>query len=155
MPWSPHDQWTRLVDGSACPMCKDMHLAENEFSLLVEELGHSYVRLPRNQYARGWLIVVLKRHACELFELTKTELHGYWDDVAVAAKALERVLHPLKINYMIYGNLVPHVHCHLLPRFSDHEPTPQLFMDIEKHPTFLASEEYHALIGELRAQLRA
>jgi ATP adenylyltransferase len=80
------------------------------------------VRLPKNQYQRGWTLVVLKRHAHELFELTEVELAAFWRDVARVAKALDYLYHPTKINYSVLGNLCPHVHCHLIPQTFDHDP---------------------------------
>jgi diadenosine tetraphosphate (Ap4A) HIT family hydrolase len=86
----------------------------------VTEFEHTYVRLPKNQSRRGWTIVVLKRHASELFELTELELSAFWRDVTLVARALDGLYQPAKINYAVYGNLCPHLHCHLvLQTFAD------------------------------------
>jgi len=37
----------------------------------------------------------------------------------VVAKALSDLLSPVKMNYEIHGNTIPHLHVHLYPRFSD------------------------------------
>jgi hypothetical protein len=63
MGWTSVEEWDRLKAGLGCPMCADIHLDENEFSYKVSEFEHTYVRLPKNQYQRGWTLVVLKRHA--------------------------------------------------------------------------------------------
>lgn len=34
-----------------------------------------------------------------------------------AAQALARLLEPIKLNYQINGNTIPHLHMHLYPRF--------------------------------------
>ena len=122
MKWMAPEAWQALKQGKDCPMCADIHLAENPHSFKVCELSQSIVRLPRNQYMRGWTLVVLKRHAAELFELSPHELHGFWDDVARVAHALERVYAPAKINYLIFGHRCPHVHCHLLAHGYDADP---------------------------------
>jgi hypothetical protein len=77
--------------GLNCVMCADMHLDENAFSHKVAEFEHTYVRLPKNQYVRGWTILALKRHANELFELTDPELAAFWQDVARVAEARSTV----------------------------------------------------------------
>jgi hypothetical protein len=97
MGWASVDEWDRLKAGLGCPMCADIHLDENEFSYKVTEFEHTYVRLPKNQYQRGWTLVVLKRHANELFELTEVELAAFWRDVARVAQALDQLYHPTKI----------------------------------------------------------
>ena len=35
----------------------------------------------------------------------------------VAAEALTALFHPVKMNYEIHGNTIPHLHVHLFPRF--------------------------------------
>lgn len=77
MQWLPPDRWEALKQGSDCPMCADMHWDENPFSFFVTRLRQSIVRLPRNQYLRGWAIVIFNRHVNELFELNEHELLAF------------------------------------------------------------------------------
>jgi diadenosine tetraphosphate (Ap4A) HIT family hydrolase len=65
------------------------------------------------------------RHAADLVELTGEELGDYWREVATASRALYAVFDPAQINYLTYGNSVPHVHTYLLPRYLD-DPCPGL-----------------------------
>jgi len=78
----------------------------------------------------AYAVVILRRHANELFELSDTELRRlYWRDIAGTAAALQRVVGAVKINYAVLGNLRPHVHCHLIPLYvtaDDVPPRPQL-----------------------------
>lgn len=149
--WMAPDRWARLKRGEGCAFCADIHMEANEFSLLVAELEWSYVRLARNQYRRGWTIVALKRHACELFELTDVESAGFWRDVAVVANALDHVYQPAKINYAVFGNLCPHIHCHLVPLFFSDDPTLPLNMQAEE--VRLEEHEYQRIIEVLRQVL--
>jgi diadenosine tetraphosphate (Ap4A) HIT family hydrolase len=48
------------------------------------------------QMCPGWSVVILKRHANELFELRDDELSGFWRDVANAARALHAVYKPVR-----------------------------------------------------------
>ena len=132
-------------------MCADVHLPTNQFSLLVAELEHSYVRLPKNQYRRGWVILALKRHANELFELEAAELCGFWREVAAVAQALDRLYQPAKINYAVFGNLCPHVHCHVVPQFAEDDPTRPLNM--QEREVLLSPAEYTAQVSALREVL--
>jgi len=74
--WSDLPAWQRQLDGSARPICADAHLETNEFSRLIAELRQSYARLAPNQYRRGYGVVVLKRHANEVFELSDAVVGG-------------------------------------------------------------------------------
>src|SRR4051812_2936354 len=103
MRWLPPETWTRLKAGIDFPMCADIQLDENPFSFKIAELRQSYVRLPKNQYMRGWTVVALRRHASELFELSDAEVLGFWKDVAQVAKALDRIYRPANISYSVMG----------------------------------------------------
>ena len=37
----------------------------------------------------------------------------------IVARALNEVLHPVKLNYEVHGNTIEHLHMHLYPRFAD------------------------------------
>src|SRR2546423_13286740 len=108
MSWSDAEAWARMKQGIDCPMCADAHLEDNPFSLLVAELEYAYVRLAKNQYYRGWTLVVLKWHANELFELRMDELSGFWREVALVGQALDELYPPAKLNYAVFGHLCPH-----------------------------------------------
>lgn len=151
MRWKSPEEWSRLKSGETCPMCQDIHLHENPHSFLVTELSTSYVRLPRNQWMRGWTIVALKRHACELFELSAGELTGFWQDVTTVAKALDAIYRPTKINYCMFGHHCPHIHCHLLVRsFADDPSKP---VDMHEQTVLLSDGEYKAMIQELQERI--
>ncbi len=76
-----------MKEGINYPFCEDIHLEENAHSFKIAELEQTYVRLPKNQHWRGWIIVALKRHANELYELTPKELRKFWDEVSFIAKS--------------------------------------------------------------------
>ena len=148
MRWLPPDVWTKLKAGAGCPMCADIHLDENPFSYKIGELRQSYLRLPKNQYLRGWTMVALKRHASELFELSEEELAGFWQDVTQVAKALDAIYHPAKISYCIMGFRCPHLHCHLCVHTYDDDPHKPINMS--ENEVTLADAEYRAIIAVLR-----
>jgi diadenosine tetraphosphate (Ap4A) HIT family hydrolase len=133
-------------------MCADAHLATNPHSQLIAELRQSYARLAHNQHRRGYSVVILKRHANELYQLSDVELAGFWRDVADTAAALQRVFGAVKINYAVLGNLCPHVHCHLVPLYAADAPPPVL--DWADGEVFLSDDEGADLIASLRHALR-
>jgi diadenosine tetraphosphate (Ap4A) HIT family hydrolase len=51
------------------------------------------------------------------------EAAGYWLEVLRVAEALQRHYRPLKMNYEVLGNALPHLHTHLVPRYLD-DPAP-------------------------------
>jgi diadenosine tetraphosphate (Ap4A) HIT family hydrolase len=56
-------------------------------------------------------------------ELTDAEAAAYGSEVLRVGRALEAVLEPVKLNYDVLGNTVPHLHTHIVPRYAD-DPRP-------------------------------
>ena len=63
------------------------------------------------------------RHVAEPTELSPTEATAYWLEVVRVARALETYLQPVKTNYNVLGNSLPHMHTHVIPRYAD-DPRP-------------------------------
>jgi diadenosine tetraphosphate (Ap4A) HIT family hydrolase len=64
-------------------------------------------------------VLVSRRHARELSELTDEVRRGYLEEMCLLARAIQKAYTPHKLNYELLGNQVPHLHWHLFPRFSD------------------------------------
>ncbi len=56
-------------------------------------------------------------------ELAADEATAYWGEVLQVGRAIERAFEPVKINYTILGNSLPHLHAHIVPRYAD-DPAP-------------------------------
>ena len=63
MSWKNPEKWQKIISGENCPMCKDIHLDENNFSFKIKELDYTFVRLPKNQHLKGTVDVFFKNHA--------------------------------------------------------------------------------------------
>jgi lincosamide nucleotidyltransferase A/C/D/E len=63
--------------------------------------------------------VTSKLHVVEPNELPDDEQVRFWLDAMAAARGLADVVEPVKMNYEIHGNTVPHLHIHLFPRHPD------------------------------------
>ena len=67
----------------------------------------------------GLLRVVWHAHVREMTDLAQADRLYLMDAVFAAEQALREVLGPLKINLASFGNLVPHLHWHVIPRHDD------------------------------------
>jgi diadenosine tetraphosphate (Ap4A) HIT family hydrolase len=122
MTWLEPQKWNDTITGRVCQMCREAPLLENESSYLIAENPHSFLRLAKKQQPRGWMIVVSKVHATELFHFSPSERQGFFDDVSRCAAALKLAFEPVKIQYGIFGAIAPHVHCHLFPKYLNDDP---------------------------------
>ncbi len=83
---------------------------------LILELSESYAYLHEDQFFPGWTVLVLKRHATELFQLSEIERNQLMLEVSIVATTLKEVFAAEKINYALLGNVLPHIHWHVIPR---------------------------------------
>jgi diadenosine tetraphosphate (Ap4A) HIT family hydrolase len=103
-----------------CPFCHKLaHLDQLPGDELVGQLAHSVALLGQWQYYHGYCILISRRHATELSQLSADERHGFFDEMCRLAYAIETCVQPRKLNYELLGNQVPHLHWHLFPRRSD------------------------------------
>ena len=74
----------------------------------------------------GFCRVILKAHAREMTDLAEADRAWLMGIVYAVEGLLRDLLAPDKINLASLGNVVPHLHWHVIPRFSDdpHFPNP-------------------------------
>lgn len=67
----------------------------------------------------GYVRVISKRHVKEMSELSDRERQSLWRILQQVEISMIRDLHPVKVNLAEFGNEVPHLHWHLIPRWVD------------------------------------
>jgi diadenosine tetraphosphate (Ap4A) HIT family hydrolase len=138
--------------GEGCPICLEGRPDENHDGVrfYAGEVSDAYLR--RTGIQRGLTIVPWRgRHVSELTELTAEEAARYWQELLTVGRALEEVLQPVKLNYNLLGNAVPHLHTHIVPRYGD-DPRPGWpFPFPEKEPRDMPEKMLLADVEALRA----
>lgn len=120
----------------------------------IAELGLTVVYLHEDQFFPGWTVLVLTRHATELFDLTREERSGLIEEVTEVARTLTVVFDAVKINYELLGNQLPHIHWHIIPRLAD-DPAPRKAVWTVKHdPKRLTEDERQERISLIRTHLK-
>ncbi|WP_217183517.1 HIT family protein [Streptomyces sp. AC495_CC817] len=148
-PWWSDEEWRELTAPDRCGMCADAHLEENEHSVLLGSTETTHVRLSRNQAHPGYALVILRVHETNLSDLSPDLLAAFWNDVQRAGRAIESVLGPKKIDYLVMGHRMPHLHCHLLPQHETDDPTRNV--DISDGPLLLDDGELRDRAAALRS----
>ncbi|WP_433177330.1 phosphotransferase [Actinoallomurus sp. CA-150999] len=123
--------------GIDCLMCAVDYTAEDigwGVLLRAGEVSNAY--LWRSGDVRGYCVVIFTaRHAAVPTELTDAEAAAFWHDALTLGRAIERHYQPLKVNYLLFGNTVPHSHWHVAPRWeagtdpAPGGPLPLTFLD--------------------------
>jgi lincosamide nucleotidyltransferase A/C/D/E len=106
------DRWRKLCAGEGCPVCE---LGPPELEVLAETPA-CWITAAREATLPGYVCVTSKRHVVEPYELSDDEQARFWLDATAAARGVADVVKPVKMNYEIHGNTVPHLHMHLFPR---------------------------------------
>lgn len=119
----PESEAEPLREG--CEICSRItQIRRGEFSGLIAELHETYAILGENQGYRGWCVLYLKGHREHLSELDVARQCRIFGEVALVARAIREIVNPRRINYECLGNVVPHIHWHIIPRHADDpEPT--------------------------------
>lgn len=102
-----------------CPFCgienyKDNIVCETELSIAI---------LDEYPVSKGHTLVIPKRHVSSYFDLTEDEVTNIWSMVNDVKKVLDYMHEPDGYNIGINvgkaaGQTVPHVHIHVIPRYS-------------------------------------
>lgn len=87
---------------------------------VVRVTGHEGAAFP------GFCRVIWQSHVAEMSDLPEAEARHFMHIVAAVERTLRQLLTPDKINLASLGNLVPHLHWHVIPRWHDdsHFPSP-------------------------------
>lgn len=98
---------------SACPLC-----ANDGGTVLWRDALCRIVLADEPDYP-GFLRVILATHVREMTDLSVGDRESLMRVVFAAETALREIMAPDKINLASLGNVVPHLHWHVIPRFAD------------------------------------
>lgn len=104
----------------ACPLC------ETDGGLLVFRSPLLRVIQASEAGFPAFYRVVWNQHVAELSDLAPAERDNCMNAVVVVERVLRAELQPTKINLAALGNMVPHLHWHVIARFDwdSHFPAP-------------------------------
>lgn len=104
-----------------CPLCK----STGGEVLWQDDLCRVVLVTDTPDYP-GFCRVILNHHVKEMTDLAPQDRARLMDMVWKTERAVREVMRPDKINLASFGNVVPHLHWHVVPRFLDdrHFPNP-------------------------------
>ena len=100
-----------------CVLCKDE--LKPEEGQLIWRGDDCRVILVNDPDLPGFCRVIWNRHFAEMTDLTHGERDHLMTLVFAVEEAIRHVMHPDKVNIAALGNMVPHIHWHVIPRFKD------------------------------------
>jgi len=122
LPGSAGGLYATVTDltANACELCDSMGGA-----LLWQDSLCRVVQVDDPDYP-GFCRVILARHVKEMTDLSATQRARLMQVVFATETALRELARPDKMNLASLGNVVPHLHWHVIPRYRDdrHFPRP-------------------------------
>ena len=100
-----------------CVLCKDE--LKPEEGQLIWRGDDCRVIMVNDPDLPGFCRVIWNRHVAEMTDLSHGERDHLMALVFAVEGAVRHVMHPDKVNIAALGNMVPHIHWHVIPRFKD------------------------------------
>jgi diadenosine tetraphosphate (Ap4A) HIT family hydrolase len=100
-----------------CVLCKDK--LKPEEGQLIWCGDDCRVILVNDPDLPGFCRVIWNHHVAEMTDLSYGEREHVMSLVFAVEEAVRHVMHPDKVNIAALGNMVPHIHWHVIPRFKD------------------------------------
>lgn len=82
----------------------------------------------------GFCRVIWNTHIREMSDLSAADREHCMRVVFAVERVLRAAVHPDKINLASLGNMVAHLHWHVIPRFSDDPHFPQPIWGVRQRP---------------------
>ncbi|MDD2872269.1 MAG: HIT family protein [Azoarcus sp.] len=111
-----------------CPLCssiRDKIIWQDDYCRVISVDDADYP---------GFCRVIWTAHVAEMTDLARPEQAHLLDVVLATESALRTLMRPDKINLASFGNMVPHLHWHVIPRFTDDRHFPEPVWGREQRP---------------------
>jgi diadenosine tetraphosphate (Ap4A) HIT family hydrolase len=134
----------------ACPLCADLG------GVLITQTPHWRVIRAVDENFPAFYRFIWQAHCAEFSELSRAERIECMDGVNAIERVLIDALQPTKINLAALGNVVPHLHWHVIARFDwdSHFPNP-VWGAALRSPELPAVERLALPLSELDLRVRA
>jgi len=133
-----------------CPLCTD-----DGGLLLHRNALLRVVRVTDTPAHPAFYRVIVNAHVAEFSQLASPERADVMDAVVAVEQVLLRELAPAKVNLASLGNVVPHLHWHVIARFADDAqfPAPIWAPAVRERDTTALQARLPALDAAVRAAL--
>lgn len=135
---------TKLAGCELCELAVPAAFENDKFAvILVDDANYP-----------GFARVIWKDHVREVSDLADDDRVLLNDAVWQLELAVREVMQPLKVNVASLGNVVPHLHWHVIPRYADdpHFPAP-VWAQAVRETDAQVLQARKALLPELKAAI--
>ncbi len=112
------------------------------------------IYIERHESEIPWLKLFTKTLKKEFSECTAEEKTAIWNTLDVIEKLMLEYYCPEKINIASFGNMLPHVHWHIMARFKDDSYFPEPMWGPKQREASLILPSYDKFIVLLKERLK-
>ncbi|NDC09539.1 MAG: HIT family protein [Oxalobacteraceae bacterium] len=137
------------MSASTCELC------ETAGGEVLHQAAQFRVVLVDDDNYPGFCRVIWCDHVKEVTDLPELDRMLLMDVLWQVEHVLREVMQPEKINLASFGNVVPHLHWHVIPRYTDdvHFPQP-VWGQAQRAPQPASLQMRRERLGALRAKMR-
>ena len=134
---------------SGCELC------ESPGGEVLHQGGQFRVVLVDDALYPGFCRLIWHDHVKEVTDLNELDRMLLMDVLWQVEHVLREVMQPEKINLASLGNVVPHLHWHLIPRYTDdaHFPAP-VWAEAKRQPSAVSLKVRVERLPALRAKMK-
>ena len=126
----------------------------SDYGIFIKHLKHSDLYLFKEQSHPGRVIVAYKDHINDITDLSDDERNGFFADISLVSKAVKKLYKPAKVNYGMYNDKGTHLHCHIVPKYTDGFEFGDVFQ-MNPRTKYLSEEEYKKIIEIYDAETKS
>lgn len=143
------DEFDKQEIGMTCPLCQP-----NGEHILWQNKNLRVIAVHDDPKAPAFCRVIWQAHIAEMTDLSTDERAELMNTVYRVEAAMREVFQPCKINLASLGNVVPHLHWHVIARFKDDAcfPAP-IWANAVREATFRLPENWCNQIQEKLADI--
>lgn len=102
----------------------------------------------------GYIRLIWKEHVAEMTDLEAQDRLMIWKALDIIETCMRKHMHPDKINLAEFGNMVPHLHWHIIPRYTDDSHFPESIWGLQQRKLSVNTTQRQALANTFYKELK-
>lgn len=136
---------------TGCPLCAPLQDKKDE--IVWQDRYCRVINVADSDYP-GYYRVIWAAHAAEMSDLTLSAQHHLMSVVFAVERSLRMLMNPDKINLASFGNVVPHVHWHIIARYADDRHFPEsIWGQVQRSGCAHAAPDHVTMSGQIANEL--
>jgi diadenosine tetraphosphate (Ap4A) HIT family hydrolase len=102
-----------------------------------------------DKFYLGYIRLILNQHIVEMSDLDEHTAHRVFSAILVIERVMRNILNPDKINLASMGNIVPHLHWHIIARYKTDRHFPNPIWGEVTNSNFFVPDSWYLLKQQL------